>query len=184
MVSIMDAKTGEIAYKRLTPENLRQLLCATMAAPIIYNKPVTYEGRRVVDAAIAESAPLLEQIAHRERAGHKAVTGLILTRGLDEITNNTNVSERVITRMWPLRRQVKKAMRDRAPWRDVKTLELAQAGATSDGMPIVVTTPGPELRDISLIETDATKLGKLFLHGEKKSKAFADELLYQLEQIA
>ena len=184
MVSVMDAKTGDITYHRLTHQNIRPLLRATMSAPIMYNKPVLYEGRRVVDAAIAESAPLLEQIAYRERTGHQAVTGLILTRGLDEVTNNAKIPERVLRHIWPLRGQVKHAVRNLAPWRDVKTLELARAGRTSDGLPIVVTTPDPQFRTLSATETNALKLGAFLMHGEQKSKAFADELAYQLQQLA
>ena len=163
-VSLTDARTALHHYERLTSSNVRTLLRATMAIPVLYGKRVEFLGNEYVDGGIADALPLFHALSLSEEG--EAVLPLA-TKPISALaSHDIGFVERLILTLDP---RVSASVRHLllAPNPLVKLTIEAFGKEALAGVSIWACEPSNTALSFSRTNTDVSRLEELYLLGTK-----------------
>lgn len=154
-VSLVDANDAMLRHRRLDAINARTLLLATQAIPILYGRPVEFDGAHYFDGGIGDTLPLLH-------AAHLAEPGDVLlpiaTRPVLRLTSHRNgLGERIGVTLDPrVARSVRHLILAPNPLVST-TIEVLDRGSIA-GCDIVCCEPSDPNRNFSRTNTNREQL--------------------------
>jgi predicted patatin/cPLA2 family phospholipase len=172
IVSALDEISGTVGHFRVTPDNVRTLLRATMAIPVLYGRSVEYEGRFYVDGGVGDPVPLAAAL----RGGQSDVVAVVLTKNLDDVAQGVRGKERLAVSIDP---RIKPLVRHLLLSRNLLGAQAKEwiRDGKFGGTPIATVMPSDPSAVTSRTCTDIDMLSRFRELGARDGQVFGSRLI-------